>query len=806
MRLPYVDRMLWVPAELADSARIRADLTITPDAYKDDAEPVLLYEEKPGMIGVPRAWGLRKLAWLTGGTVPEDRTVKPVRLWPSLRFPEGWSYRKGQQSAIETLYQSFHVSKLYGSILEADCGSGKGQPVDAKVLTPAGWRAIGDLRVGDLVIDPDTGLACDVIGVYPRGLQSCYEVGFSDDTTLVVDADHLWHVQERRHKYQEFVTPTWSLAEAQLRTVAGWRYFIPLTHPVDFQSADALPVDPYLLGVLLGDGSMRTQLSFTCAEPELCTHVRTALPGGMSLSYQGGYNYNVVDTLCVENRVTNHLRRLNLWGKLAQDKFIPHEYLFSSPESRLALIQGLCDTDGEAFENNLAFGFCTSSWQLAQDVAFLVRSLGGTATQTDKMPTYTYRGESKIGLRAYRLYCMLPKTMIPFRLTRKSSNFTVGQKKHPLKSITSVTPCALKRETVCIAVASRRNLYVTENFTVTHNTLMGTAVASRLHTPTLVVVHKDDLAEQWKNTLKTFFPGAICGHVQGKKWDYENKHVVVATAQTLYRHRADLPYDFSHGFGCVIYDEAHRYPARTFERVLKLFPCRHRLAVSATLRRADKMECVWYWHVGHVEARCSGLKVTGDYIQIPWTTGLTDEMMRLYGDVSIVKWCNAIAENGPFNNWLVSQCLEGHKAGRKVLVVSDRVEQLCLLRTKIMESGVASATVGMYVGSMPVPGRTTRKKVSIAELKTASECDIILATYGKMAEGTDISDLDTLFFATPRTDIEQVVGRLQRPHDGKKQLLIVDPVFQTPYNRRLANKRREIYKSLEFNERRSGSE
>jgi predicted helicase len=108
----------------------------------------------------------------------------------------------------------------------------------------------------------------------------------------------------------------------------------------------------------------------------------------------------------------------------------------------------------------------------------------------------------------------------------------------------------------------------------------------------------------------------------------------------------------------------------------------------------------------------------------------------------------------------------------------------------------------MYVGSyLDLSGKSV--KSSREDLRIAKGCDVILATYGMMLEGTDIPALDTLVFATPRVEIEQVVGRIQRRFEGKKGLLIVDPVFQTPYLTRLSLKRIKLYKKLGFSEKKS---
>jgi superfamily II DNA or RNA helicase len=328
-------------------------------------------------------------------------------------------------------------------------------------------------------------------------------------------------------------------------------------------------------------------------------------------------------------------------------------------------------------------------------------------------------------------------------------------------------------------------------------TLIALDVASKLNTKTLVVVHKGDLSEQWHETASVLWPKAKLGHVQQDSWNYKDCHVVTAMAQTLYSRRKELPDDFVNNFGMVIFDEGHRYPAQTFERVLRMFPARYRLAVSATWRRKDKLDYVWHWHVGNIEHKLTPERLSGEYAQIPWTTTIRDTMfvwgrnIRGRKSMNTASYISAIAKSVKYNVWLAHQVSQAARSGRRVLVVGDRTVQLQDIRKRLL--GAASeVSAGLYVGSL------NGKRLTKGQLDAAKGCDVILATYGMMSEGTDIPELDTLFFATPRSDVEQVVGRIQRVCEEKKQLLIVDPVFQTQWNRRLAVKREETFRKLGF--------
>lgn len=337
--------------------------------------------------------------------------------------------------------------------------------------------------------------------------------------------------------------------------------------------------------------------------------------------------------------------------------------------------------------------------------------------------------------------------------------------------------------------------------TGTGKTVMGVDIASKLNTPLLVVVHKEDLADQWRMLLDggikegkqvlPLWPGGQTGHVQGDKWDFRDRHLVTAMAQTLYARRNKIPAEFFDTFGAVVFDEGHRYPAATFEQVMRMSHARYRYAVSATWRRKDSLECVWNWHIGEVAHRTQGVHLVGQYVQVPWNTNVHDGYFRRGSFLNTAGMITSIADNVPYNVWLTGELIKGAKAGRQVLLVSHRTKQLSDIRKRILKAG-EPVTVGYYAGK--VDGKTIKK----AELEVSKGCNIILATYSKMAEGTDIATLDTLFLGTPASDIEQVVGRIQRPQSDKQSLLVVDPVWDTKYNQALANKRRQIYSKLGF--------
>ena len=321
-------------------------------------------------------------------------------------------------------------------------------------------------------------------------------------------------------------------------------------------------------------------------------------------------------------------------------------------------------------------------------------------------------------------------------------------------------------------------------------TLVSLCLASRLGRKTLVICHKEDLLHQWADSAKKFF-GVDVGWIQGDRLECDAP-VVVATVQTLYSRKDSFPKDFFDQFGFTIFDEGHRFSCPTFMEVACLLPSRYKLGMSATFRRSDNLEPVWRHFLGDVLYSCKKKAQGGMYYQpITESYGLTDQRFKIRGSGNInhSKYITEITQLSNRNKRLAATVDTLVSQGRKVLVLSDRVEHLEELQRLI------KAKSGMYVGSI------NKKKVPIDVLKENAKCPVVLGTSGKIAEGSDIPDLDTLVICTPKGDVEQLIGRITREHPDKQVPYIVDPVLNTPYNKALAFKRREFYYKLGFRQR-----
>ncbi len=363
---------------------------------------------------------------------------------------------------------------------------GRAQPLDSRVLTPSGFRPIGGLEVGDLVIGSN-GSPTPVLGVYPQGKRAVYRLVAQDGASTRCCGEHLWRVftaSDRRRGKPGRVLQTQQMI-GNLRSAHQHRYELPmLAAPVELPARD-VPMDPYALGLLLGDGCLTTATTptFTTTDQELADALEAALPG-IEVWHKSGADYVLRNInggrggVIVANPVTKILRELDLAGTRSSSKFIPELYLANEPSVRHSLLQGLLDSDGGPVTQagrTCRIQYTTCSSQLADDVLQLVRSLGGVAYRRTRPAEGRAPGLANgrpVHHRsdAHVIEIRLPEGLEPFRLERKRDRYHDHGGGRPMRFVDAIEPDG-EEDTVCIQVAAEDSLYVTDDFLVTHNTL-----------------------------------------------------------------------------------------------------------------------------------------------------------------------------------------------------------------------------------------------------------------------------------------------------------------------------------------------
>jgi len=415
---------------------------------------------------------------------------------------------KKQFEAWEKLTADNKVNEiLYGG----GSRGGKEQPLDAFICTPYGFRRMGDMKVGSKVCNPDGGNAT-VIGVYPQGKKPVYRFTFADGSQCEAGENHLWNYRKLSNPWeksqQQWKVGTTNMLRTLLRD--GHSVAVPLPEPVQFTKNykyNMRPVEPYLLGVLLGDGCFRGKgVSITNPEQEIAT--RALEKNGIHYSHDGDITYSIIGTSLIELRASLDL--LGLTKKYSHEKHIPESYLHGTIEDRFSLLQGLMDTDGYVDERGHCV-YTTTSKQLAEDFVFLSRSLGFLASSHKKEGNFYYNSDrEKILCRdSYNISVSGKYLDRAVSLTKKKERirpFNAGRGEHA-KKITAIEYMG-EKEMQCIMVDHVNSLYITNDFTVTHNTWLGCCwiIISCLKYPgSAWMIGRAELKRIKQTTLRTFF-------------------------------------------------------------------------------------------------------------------------------------------------------------------------------------------------------------------------------------------------------------------------------------------------------------
>jgi len=371
------------------------------------------------------------------------------------------NFSKNQLNVIDGTLQRIsdgeHITSIGGL-----AGSGKAQPLDCLVQTPGGPKEIGTLEVGNTIFNYKGGIQ-KVTGVFPQGVKDCYRVTFRDGTSTRCCGEHLWTTYTSK---KNLITKTLNemIEIGILRSEGDMKFKVPLPDPVlYFKKIQTLPA--YLVGLLIGDGSMVGStpcLSFDKSD--------TVVEGFKKIASELGIKYKLRDTSIGGSQTTlvpkdggrnwimDEIKSYGL-NCYSYEKFIPEEYLRGDFGQRMDMLQGLMDADGSCRKNRSTY--CTTSRKLADQFMELVRSLGFVAVEHSLSPRPGKRDCFQINVKSF---------ICPFRFSeKKKSSWKVSSKNPPSKYIRSVEKIE-DCEQVCISVSSEDNLYLTDDYIVTHNT------------------------------------------------------------------------------------------------------------------------------------------------------------------------------------------------------------------------------------------------------------------------------------------------------------------------------------------------
>ena len=311
-------------------------------------------------------------------------------------------------------------------------------------------------------------------------------------------------------------------------------------------------------------------------------------------------------------------------------------------------------------------------------------------------------------------------------------------------------------------------------------------IASRLRVPALVIVHNTFLRDQWEDRIKSFLPKARIGRVQADVCEVADRDVVIVMLQTL--SMKELNADLFRPIGFVIVDECHHIASEVFVQALPKITSKYMLGLSATPDRKDKLMYVINWFLGPMIYKSD----TGDSVDtkvsvevfeyVNHDTTFNEIVLSSSGFVSVPIMVNKLAECEDRTKWLCGIIEDICEEGRQVLVLSDRVQHCKDLLDGLSEAVRETACI------LSQTVKSSQRTEFCASKK------ILIATYSMCKEGFDVPTLNTLVMATPRPDIDQIVGRILRVEKSKRTVhpLIIDIV--DPQFRRQFGARNTLYK------------
>ena len=357
-------------------------------------------------------------------------------------------------------------------------GAAKRLSLDTPILTPNGWVLNKSLKIGDSVIGSN-GKPCSILSLSSVVKRPLFELTTRDNRSALCDAEHLWTVRKISggagyYKGKTFTMTTQELIDKPYKAMRfdsrynkhneECFYAIDVPAPIEFNKRD-LPIDPYLLGLILGDGSVCNKTGYVRIHSSNydCEEIKSYIS-----------SYNIGETK--DSNSSDHGVRFAVNG-LSKDmlalglnvsckyKFIPNSYLFSSIEQRLLLLQGLMDTDGTCSDKRKGASFSNTSEMLIDNVVELVRSLGGIATKSSFVTNYN--------TNAFRVSISLPNGMNPFRLKRKADKYIPLRRVY--NAITSIKEVG-EDFGRCLMVDSPDHLFVVKDYLLTHNSTISKTI------------------------------------------------------------------------------------------------------------------------------------------------------------------------------------------------------------------------------------------------------------------------------------------------------------------------------------------
>lgn len=439
----------------------------------------------------------------------------------------------------------------------AGAGAGKSIPNSTMIPTPDGWKKVSEIKEGDFLFDQE-GNPTKVLGVFPQGKKEVYEITFGDKRTAKCCIDHIWSVHKdtwkdknkfKDYTLKEILKDTWERIDK--RGHKSHQFSIPCSKAVKYNTTEKLTIDPYLLGVFLGDGScLEPALTLSSNDKEIVEKIQSIL--GCPDIYQNSANYHWT---FYKNNKHQRVQTEEIFGKYAEnicrysyDKSIPEVYKLASIEDRYKLIQGLMDTDGSITKSGSRYhvSFTTTSEKLKNDFIEVMGSLGYVCTcradRREEKYTTGQAYEVKINIpnaEKYKLFSLSRKKSIAEECINKPQH-----RKYDRTTIIDIQDLGYEEEMTCFYVDNDKHLFLINDYIVTHNTA---CLTERIRTiiqdgcspdKIVAITFTTMAAEEMKKRLGDIAEGAFIGTIHS----YANA-ICIANGISTEKYVADAEFD-----------------------------------------------------------------------------------------------------------------------------------------------------------------------------------------------------------------------------------------------------------------------
>ena len=758
--------------------KIKKDLNVTPFVSESFAlskpEPFKIYLESKNHYYVPKFYGVKNFGYNEFITLDKGKEIN-VNFKGEPRTKQLPVINNFMNECKET---SNYFDNNKGGIISVGCGFGKCLGKDTPIMMYDGTiKMVQDIKVGDKIMGDDSKERN--ILTLARGRETMYKVIPTKGEPYIVNESHILSLKystDRNKNIKKNDVVDMSVLEYlnlpksyhdRAGPLLGYRV------PIDYPEKE-VELDPYMLGYWLGDGNSRNS-AISTQDSTIIHYFVKNLPDNLYLKYVSQYDYRI-NSVNKNNTFQNFLRNNNL----ILNKHIPHNYKCNTREIRLKILAGILDADG--YYSKGGYDIIQKSEKLLDDIIYIARSLGFAAYKKKCKKSCMYKGEKRSGTY-YRTNIQGAGDEIPCIIPRKK-----GEKRKQIKDVLK-TRIRLEKldidEYYGFEIDGNRR-FVLGDFKVTHNTVMALNFITKLKRKTLIIVHKTFLMNQWRDRILEFIPDASIGYIQGDKIEVEDKDIVIGMLQSISQREYDLK--IFKDFGFTIIDECHHIGAETFSRSLFKINSYYMLGLSATPKRKDGLSIVFELFLGgyvYKQTETKKVKTEVNLIEYYDDSGYNKEKLMYNGRVNVPGMINNICDNIDRTKLIIKiiqLCIQDDRT--QILILSDRRNHLNEINSLILKDKICS--VGFYVGGMK------EKDLKLSETKK-----VLLGTYSMSSEGMDIPSLNTLILASPKSDIEQSIGRIQRKaHELTPKIYDIIDNFSTFGNQK--NKRLALYRKFDY--------